>query len=228
MTVYPDSRRKPFFLAWGFAVLLLISGCTAVNKGPVQKQWSCDVEADAAVERQEWEFALARHQALLEASPQNCLAIYHLGYILGKIGQREEETVQYENAVQCGLNDDDRLYFNLGMAYGEMNQIEKALSAFEQAVRLNDRNAENYFGLGLIAQADGQSERAEAALIKTVDLDPRHWEARLILARIYLDRGHMEAAHRHLKHLTDNIPENAEVEELRQIYEERRITSFEQ
>ena len=191
----PDRLNAKPAVLWTaclMAMMLWFGGCSTMETKPLPerpKQWSCDKDADAAVNREEWDIAFSRHQALLESEPDNCLAIYHLGYIHGKLGDRRQETLLYEKAIDCGLDTDDRLYFNLGMAYGEMNQMDEALSAFESAVSVNNRNAENYFGLGVIATWAGQIQRAEAALVQAVDLDPRHWEAHMLLTRLYLDDG---------------------------------------
>jgi tetratricopeptide (TPR) repeat protein len=211
-------------------ILLWMAGCAPMGTTsgpPVQGEWRCDEIADAAVHQEQWDFALSRHQSLLEREPFNCLAIYHMGYIQGKLGDRRQETVQYEKAIQCGLNTDDRLYFNLGMAYGELDLMDEALSALEKAVSLNRQNAENFFGLGLVAKWAGHIHRAEAALNKAIDLDPRHLEARLLLTRIYLDEGRLDAARSHLQYLLEHAPDNEEAEALRKIYEDRRITAYE-
>lgn len=224
-----DASPALLWLACLMTFLLIGGGCSSMRSpaGPEKPvQWRCDEDADAAVSRQEWDTALSGHQALLADEPNNCLAIYHLGYIHGKLGDRQQETLLYEEAIACGLDTDDRLFFNLGMAYGEMNQMEEAMSAFERAIALNNRSAENFFGLGLIATWAGQIDKAEAALIRTVDIDPRHWEARILLTRLYLDEGRLGAAQPHLEHLLENVPKNDEVDELRQIYEDRRITAF--
>lgn len=220
-----DFGRYRFILA--VFVMIWIWGCAAVGLQPMQRDWDCDDAADAAVERQDWNEAQVRHQALLNHDPGNCLAIYHLGYIFGQLDDRLEETRHYERAIQCGLDTDDLLFYNLGMAYGEMSLMEEALAAFERAVGLNPQNAENYFGLGLIAQADGQTERALSALIKAVDVDPHHWEARIILTRIYLEKGQLTAARIHLDMLRDSVPDNDELEELWQTYEDRVVTTYE-
>lgn len=223
-------QRSSFWLTAMMILLFWAGGCTSMgttSSAPGQTEWRCDEIADASVDRQDWDLALSGHLALLERDPSNCLAIYHLGYIQGKLGDRQQEAVQYEKAIQCGLDTDDRLYFNLGMAYGEMNLMDEALSAFERAVSLNRTNAENFFGMGLVAKWAGDIDRAEAALIQAVDLDPRHWEARILLTRIYLDEGRLDTAQPHLEQLLENIPENTDVDELRQIYEDRRITVYE-
>lgn len=206
--------------------MIWVWSCASVKPPQEQRDWVCDEEADAVVRQQNWDHALADHLSLLKEDPDNCLAIYHLGYIYGKMGKRMEETVQYERAVRCGLNMDDHLFYNLGMAYGEMNLTDEALAAFEQAVRLNSQNAENYFGLGMTAQAVGQTEKALSALLKAVDLDPHHWEAHMILARIYLDQGQLTSARIHLDVLRKGLPKNEEVTELWQTYEDRRITTY--
>jgi tetratricopeptide (TPR) repeat protein len=208
------------------SVILSMWGCAALAPQTMQRDRVCDDAADAAVERQDWNEARIRHQALLQDDPGNCLAIYHLGYIYGQLDDRVEEARHYERAVQCGLDTDDLLFYNLGMAYGEMSLLEEALAAFERAVALNPQNAENFFGLGLIAQADGQTERALSALVKAVDIDPHHWEARIILTRIYLDKGQLAAARIHLDKLRGSVPDNDEVVELWQTYEDRAITTY--
>lgn len=224
-------RHKDANRLWRWCIigiLMWVWGCSSLGtvEPPPPDQWACDDAADAAVSQADWEQALRLHQALLEKEPDNCLAIYHLGYILGKMGDRNDEVAHFERAVQCGYTTDDRLFFNLAMAYAEMGFMEDAISAFEQATGLNPTNAENYFGLGLTAQAAGLTENAHAALAKAVELDPRHWEARILLARIYLDEGRLEAAQTQLDILMKSIPQNEEVEELWQQYEDRRMTSY--
>ena len=224
---FPWNRLSLYRLMIIVVVVIWFWNCAAMEKRSVKGDWVCDELADAAVDRQDWEQALARHRLVLNDDPENCLAMYHLGYILGKMGDRMEETTLYEKAVQCGLDQDDLLFFNLGMAYGEMDYMDEAIASFERAVALNPDNAENFFGLGLTAQAAGQNQRAQAALLEAVAVNPRHWEARILLTRIQLDGGQLNEARHHLDIMLNNIPNHEEVMDLWQIYEDRRITSFE-
>lgn len=224
---YPGQNPGPYGLIIAIVMVSWVWGCSTMSKPSLQASWVCDAEADAAVDRQQWEQACVLHQALLVKEPGNCLAMYHLGYILGRMGDRMQEARQYERAVQCGMDKDDRLFFNLGMAYGEMNLMDKALASFERAVTINPDNAENFFGLGLTAQAAGQRQRAQTALANAVKIDPNHWEARIMLTRIYLDGGRLAAARNHLELLRRSVPDNEEVIELWQTYEDRSVTTFE-
>lgn len=191
-------------------------------------KFSCSDEADAAVERQDWKQAVEQHEALLKKTPDNCLAIYHLGYIWGKMGDRHKETDFYLKAVKCGYNTDDNLYFNLAMAYGDLGKFSEAIASFERAISLNPKGADNYFGLGLMTQAQGQTLKAQNALQKAVLIDFKHWEARILLTQILLDQGQLNAAADHLQLLEKEMPENEEVAELKRIYDDRRITSYDQ
>jgi tetratricopeptide (TPR) repeat protein len=205
---------------------LAIASCSQTTVRLPQPDWSCDAEADAAVQSQQWELALQLHQRYLELEPDNCLALYHLGYILGKLIKRRLEVEAYERAVACGYSNDDRLFFNLGMAFGEIAEPDKALAALERAIQLNPENAENHFGLGYIAQLTGHSRRAVKALQKAIDLSADHLDARNLLARIYLDQGRLDEAKMQLQEILRREPDNQGAMILWEIYEDRVMTSY--
>lgn len=223
-----DRKRHPTYLsvALAFSIALTIAACSQATVRPPQPGWSCDAEADAAVHSQQWELALQLHQRYLELEPGNCLALYHLGYILGKLNERQQEVEAYERAVTCGYSNDDRLFFNLGMALGELSEPAEALAALERAIQLNPGNAENHFGLGYIAQMTGRSGRAVKALHKAVDLSPDHLDARNLLARIYLDLGRLDEAKSQLQEIQRREPDNQEARILWEIYEDRVKTAY--
>lgn len=219
-------QRHGSVLATCLMVWVLSWGCASTGSKVSTQVWSCDKKADAAVEEQNWDQALLRHRLLLQKEPGNCLVIYHLGYIIGRTGDRLGEAAHYEQAIQCGLGRDDRLYFNLGMAYADLNQLDKSLASFEKAISIDPQNPDNHFGLGLTAQAAGLTEQALGALRRAVDVNPRHWESRTLLTRILLDHGKLDDARIHLDALKDANVTNEDVEELRQIYDDRRVSTY--
>jgi tetratricopeptide (TPR) repeat protein len=208
----------------------LLWGCASVDQAvrPSGRVWSCDHPADAAVDNEDWLKALKLHQALLEKEPHNCLALYHLGYIRGRLGDRQMEAADYERAVACGYGKDDQLFFNLGMAYAELNQPESAIAAFQRAVDINPASAENHFGWGLAAQSLGRSGQARGAFIQALETDPQHQAARLRLAWILLDEGRLEEGRSHLEILLRKTPGDREALELLRRYEDRRATRYDQ
>lgn len=210
----------------GILMVFFMEACVSIRPKPETQVWSCDSAADSAVAGGKWHQALVAHQEVLKKNPLNCLALYHLGYIWGKLGDRAQEAANYEKAVQCGYVNDEKLFFNLGMAYGDMHRMDQALASFARAVELNPINADNHFGMGLIAQASGKSDIAERALIQAVRLDPHHWDAHTLLARIYLNQGRLDGAREHLEIVLGGPSENQEAIELWQLLQDRLATSF--
>jgi tetratricopeptide (TPR) repeat protein len=215
---------KRFHMALVFCLMMLFMGC-ATLQGPPQQQ-ACDPQADAAVTNGQWDIALSAHEALLSREPRNCLAMYHLGYIWGRMGERDKEIDLYRQAIACGYDGDAQLYFNLGMALGDTGDLEGALGAFERAVAIDPRNAENYFGLGLMAQASGRDAQAEEALRKAIALSPVHLEARLLLSRIYLDQSRWTEAREQLETVLRQEPGYPEAEDLWQIMIQRQREAY--
>ena len=212
--------------AVALTLLVTLWSCVSAPPVPPEKQWLCDPKADQTVTEGLWQRALIQHQAYLADHPDNCLTMYHLGYIRGRLGDHKKEIDLYNRAVQCGYNQDDRLFFNLGMALAELEQTESALSAFERAVALDPRNAENHFGLGLAAASAGRRDLAVLSLTKAVAVDPRHWDARLELARIELEQGRLEEARIQLEAVRQGDPDNETLKILWHIYKDRLITTF--
>lgn len=208
-------------------MLAVLGACTAMHPAPTPPVWRCDPAVDALVENGQWEEALAGHEQLLRATPDNCLALYHVGYILGHLGERLNEVRVYEQAVACGYTRDDRLYFNMGMAYADLGDLERATEALERAVDLNADNADNFFGLALIAGTAGRQADAERALRHAITVDPGHLEARLELANLYLNQGRWDDARAHLDAAGAVDPGNEEVRLLRQLLESRRAAEYE-
>lgn len=210
-----------------FWVISGVYACASLPSEVLKAERICDAEADAAVESEQWQQAVELHEQLLAKDPSNCLAMYHLGYIWGILKNSSKEIQWYQKAITCGYDQNDELFFNLGMAYADTGRMKAAIAALKKAVQLNPNRVDNHFGLAMTAQITGDSAGAELALQKAIAVSPHHWDARLLLASIYLDQGRLEAARPHLELVLDHEPENEEAKNLYQLYKERQITSFE-
>jgi tetratricopeptide (TPR) repeat protein len=213
-------------LAATLIILVGIWSCVSAPPVPRARHWACDPQADQTVTEGQWQQAQMQHQAFLADHPNSCLTMYHLGYIWGRLGNHAEEIDLYHRAVRCGYDEDDQLFFNLGMALAELGQTENAVTAMERAVELDPRNAENHFGLGLAAASAGRVDMALSALTNAVAVDPRHWDARLELARIELDQERLEDARVQLEAVQKGDPDNEALKILWHIYRDRTLTTF--
>jgi len=197
-------------LVFSLSAVYAGSGCSKVLSGksaePV-KAWTCDKEADEAMKQNDYEAGISLHERFLEKDPENALALYHLGYAYGQIGEHLKEVSHYEKAISFGYKR-DRIFFNLGMAYGELNQTKKAISAFKQALDINPGNADNHFGLAVVYQKNAADKLAEEEFLKAIEIDPRHVDARLLLSLLYADCGELEKAAGQLRKTLEIDPTN--------------------
>lgn len=197
-------------LVFSLSALCVGVGCSKVLSGkraePV-KAWTCDKEADEAMKQNDYEAGISLHERFLKKDPENALALYHLGYAYGQIGEHLREVSHYEKAISFGYKK-DRIFFNLGMAYGELNQMKKAISAFKQALDINPGNADNHFGLAVVYQKNAADKLAEEEFLKAIEIDPRHVDARLLLSLLYADCGELEKAAGQLRKTLEIDPTN--------------------
>ena len=162
----------------------------------------------------DYQAGILRHERVLEKDPTNALALYHLGYAYGQIGDHEKEVFYYEKAIALGFNT-DHIYFNLGMAYGELNEIEKSISAFKKSLEINPESSDTHFELAMAYYQKGFADKlAEEELLKAIDIEPTHMEARLFLSILYADRGETQKACHQLREILKVDPTNARALEL--------------
>lgn len=199
------------------SALWMWTGCSknlAEKPSGPGKTWSCDEEADKAMVLQDYQRGICLHERYLEKNPRNALAMYHLGYAYGRIGDHRREAIFYERAVALGF-ETGRIYFNLGMAYGELDELEKSISAFRKALEINPENSDSHFGLALAYYRKGSADRlAEEEFLKAIDLDPEYLEARLYLGMLYADGGEMTKASQQLREILKIDPNNERVRRL--------------
>ena len=196
-----------------FAFLLILAVCLAglfsgagcyqvipVEKPVPEKRWTCDRAADNAMKREDYEAAIVLHQRFLEEEPSNALALYHLGYAHGQLGNHHKEIFYYQKAIALGYTQDG-IFFNLGMAYGELNQIEKSIRALKKAVDTDPDDPDNHFGLALSYQRSLADKLAEEEFLMAITIDPKHLDARLYLSLLYSDRGELKKAAEQLREI---------------------------
>ena len=135
------------------------------------------------MQKGEIEAAILGHEKYLERSPENALALYHLGYAYGLTGNHIKEAAFYNRALALGLKN-EQVYFNLGMAYGESNRPELATRAFLTGLEINPESLDNRFGLAMAYHDMGDSQKAVEEIKKILNIDPSYSPAREWLERI--------------------------------------------
>jgi len=75
--------------------------------------------------------------------------------------------------------------FNRGVEHGNQGEMEKAISEFQKAIKLDPDNARSYFNLGFAYQCNGDFENAILHYSKAIEIDPNYSGAYSNRAVIY-------------------------------------------
>ena len=85
-------------------------------------------------------------------------------------------------------------HYNLGLAYYQSGQIEKAIAAYQKAIQLEPNFADAYGGLGIIYWRSGNLDDAIRHCQKAIKIAPENIEFHKNLTRIYWQKGMYDAA----------------------------------
>lgn len=91
---------------------------------------------------------------------------------------------------------------------GEMNYLEQASTAVDQAVRINPRLAPVQVSQGKLYATQGEMDLAFAALERALEIDPNDASANAAIARLYERLGRMEDAEEMFEKSISLEPEN--------------------
>jgi tetratricopeptide (TPR) repeat protein len=98
-----------------------------------------------------------------------------------------------------------------GRIYLMRNDPASALDRFNVVARESPRNPMGYYFRALAQIRQGKSKVAEADLLKAIELDPRFYEPRLILAESYLRDRNKELARQQIEAALRSAPEDRRV-----------------
>lgn len=203
-------REYGIFPAFCMLMLMALAGCSgnqATRNMPQTEVWTCDNNADTALKKQDYDASIRLHERFLKAHPGNLVALYHLGYGYGQIGNHEKEVFYYEKSLAMGFHI-PAIYFNLGMAYGELDRMVDSIKTFKKGITANPGNSDNHFGLGLAYQRIFAHDLAEEEFLEAIGIDPEHLEARLSLGILYTDMGKYEKAEEQFSKVLEFDPDN--------------------
>ncbi len=74
-------------------------------------------------------------------------------------------------------------------AHSDSGNIEKAFALCEKYLEVNKANAEAHYLMGVICHAANRPEKAEGHFLKSIYLDPNHYEALIHLSLLYEQKG---------------------------------------
>ena len=212
-------KQKIVFLLTIMLLPFIFYGC---RTAPVKKATApnrnmiCDEKADEAMKEKRYEKSIILHEFFLKENPDNGLAMYHMGYSYGQLGDHEYEVKYYEKAIGLDFYGFSIL-FNLGMVYGEMGKYEDSLRVLKKATEMEPEKAENHFGLAFTYMKMTSYELAEKEFIKAIKLEPEDVDSIFFLSVCYAETGRINKAKDQLERLIEIAPDNEMTLKLKKI-----------
>ena len=215
--MFESIRGHPFSvncIVCCFLCLALSCSCVSCAKSLLDRKqrpettWTCDSKADEALGKGDYESGILLHRRLLENEPNNGLALYHLGYGYGQLGNHLEEVLYYDKAIAVGFDREDAMFFNLGMALAELDRMKESIHALKRALDLNPDSADSHFGLATAYRMNLDWGLAAEEFRQAIEIDPKHLDARLYLSAVYTDMGRLEEAREQLRQILEIDPVN--------------------
>ncbi len=112
--------------------------------------------------------AIADYQEILTLRPEEAEVYYYLGSALLQDEQLEAAINTYEKALSLAPDSFPDIYYNLGLLYHKLGQIDKAIGAYEKFVAVNSNFAPAYNNFGKALQEKGKIDEAIEAYRKAI------------------------------------------------------------
>lgn len=121
--------------------------------------------------------SIISYSKAIEIEPKNKIAIYNRALSYEKLSDFENAISDYHMAIEVDSTNNSELdnkliYHNLGILYGQQNQLKKAVQAFSKVIEIDHQYANAYHNRGYAYQLQGKHDRAIEDFDKAIDLDP--------------------------------------------------------
>jgi len=116
--------------------------------------------------------AIALLRTLADRGPQDAQVLFYLGTAELQRGNAADAAGLLEQSLRLAANSSS--YNNLGLALLKSGETERALDAFERAIRLKPAYADAHYNRGAALQALGRLGEALASYDRAIQLTPDH------------------------------------------------------
>lgn len=151
----------------------------------------------AYMNQQRFADAQKNFEQALAADPSYAVARLNLGISLLSQQKLDAARAALEAASQHRQND-PYAWYNLGLVYKDLGELEKGVAAFQRVTQLTPE-ADAYYFIGYLDTQLGKYDDAIAAFKQALRAFPFHASAEFGLARAYQRKGDAEAARQHLQ-----------------------------
>jgi tetratricopeptide (TPR) repeat protein len=153
------------------------------------------------MQKQDFEAALPYVKKAVELEPSNAKSIRNLAQIYYDIGKFEESIHTYEVAIN---KETDRkvkadLYFNLGILYNRVGNLEEAEYNFTNSLDENPDDIEAVMGMAQVFENAEKWRKAEKFYRELIAIDPDNPDHYRGMSRVLLQQGEPDESLRYLE-----------------------------
>ncbi len=144
------------------------------------------------------ENAIAEFKQALDINPNYVLAHNNLALVYKNQGLLKEAIVEFNKAIQLSSNPYiiKLIYENLGTVLAENGDIDKAIIAYKEVIKLDSKDADAHYNLGSLYGRKGLFTKATKEYLETLKITPNDAEAHFNLGITYLAMDlHHKALH---------------------------------
>jgi len=153
------------------------------------------------MQKQDFEAALPYIKKAVELEPSNTKSIRNLAQIYYDLGQLEESIQTYEVAINKETDREVKadLYFNLGILYNKVGDLEEAEYNFTNALDENPDDVEAVMGMAQVFENAEKWRKAEKFYRELIAIDPDNPDHYRGMSRVLLQQGEPDESLRYLE-----------------------------
>ena len=163
----------------------------------------------ADFENHELQLNVASARKWLEESPHDPAQHLSLGVALMGLGQTEEATENFRQAIKW-KPDDSVAAYNLGLALASQGRHDDAIRQFQEALLHDPKSSRSHYGMGLTMAAKGDATGAVEQYRKALQIRPDYAEAHNNLAAALASQKKQHEAVKHVRIALEIKPDYAE------------------
>ena len=130
---------------------------------------------------------------IIELNPDDRGLYLRLATILEENNRKEEAISAYADLLEMSVKDEQvPILKTLGFLCSENNDLEKSVSYYLKAVKLDKKDVNLYYNLSTLYEELGQKDKSDAFLMKALDLKPGDVDGRLKLAESLIKRNKLD------------------------------------
>jgi tetratricopeptide (TPR) repeat protein len=219
--------RRAAIAEWGFLLSLLSAqaGCSWIGvrrelaHGATTPEQSARTQqiseqAQAAVDRGDYEQARLALQQLVAQAPESAETQQRLGTVLRYEGRLSEAEACFRAALKRDRDYPEAL-IGLGQVEAQRSDVASALKRFETAIELDPHHPSAHLALGRLLEDIGRTDQALAEYFRVLEFEPNDAEVSLRIANIQLARNQPDQALARLDQVVELAADNAEARNLR-------------